>query len=285
MRDSIELKHNPKGTLIIIGGGETKNLKKDCCILKEVARRAKESKGTLLIMTVATQLPKEVAAEYTEAFQALGVSKIDVLDIRTRTDAYAEENVKKLLDVSVVFFTGGDQLRITSQIGDTMLFQHVKQLYERGGTVVGTSAGAAAMPETMLIAGPGDKSFEISGLSMASGLGLLPGVVIDSHFAQRGRLGRILGAVAQNPKNIGLGIDEDTAVVATKGEVIEVLGDGAVYIIDGTGITYSSLSEKNPEGAITICDIRLHVLGQGCIYNLKSQEPMWQTSSSEKELG
>src|SRR5215208_6896183 len=130
------------------------------------------------------------------------------------------------------------------------------------------------MPETMLIAGASDKSNQISALDMAPGLAFMQGVVIDSHFAERGRMGRLLGAVAQNPRNIGLGIDEDTAIIVTGQERFEVIGSGAVYVVDGMDISYSSLSEQQPEGIISIFDIRLHVLGQGDHFDLRARRPL-----------
>jgi len=174
----------------------------------------------------------------------------------------------------VIFFTGGDQLRITSQIGDSPLFRCMQEIYHKGATIAGTSAGAAAMPETMLIAGASDESNRISALEMAPGLAFMQGVVIDSHFAERGRMGRLLGAVAQNPRNIGLGIDEDTAILVSGQERFEVIGSGAVYVVDGMGISYSSLSEKHPEGIVSIYGVKLHVLGQDEQYDLNARQPL-----------
>lgn len=133
----------------------------------------------------------------------------------------------------------------------------------------------------MLIAGPGDKSYEISALAMAPGLGLISGVVIDSHFAERGRIGRLLGAVAQNPKNLGLGIDEDTAIVVSQGEHFEVIGSGAVTVADGADVSYSSLSEANPEGIVSIFDIKLHILGREDRFDL-SQRRRVSTKAPEE---
>jgi cyanophycinase len=260
----------PKGSLIIIGGHEDKE--GDCTILTDVARRVGKD-GRLVLVTVATQEPKAVAAEYRAIFQQLGVKHLDVLDIRTREEATDPANVKLVEGAAVIFFTGGDQLRITSQIGDSAVFQCMQELYRRGSTIVGTSAGAAAMPETMLIAGPGDASHRMSAVAMAPGLAFTPGVVIDSHFAERGRMGRLLGAVAQNPRNIGLGIDEDTAIIVAD-RTFEVRGSGAVYVVDGMDISYSSLSEAEPEGVVTIQDVKLHVLGAGERFDLQTRRPL-----------
>jgi len=157
----------PRGNLIIIGGHEDKQ--GDRAILAEVARRAR--RGRLLIITVATQQPEQLAKEYTTIFRDLDVKQVDVLDIRTRDQAGDEANVQKINDAGLVFFTGGDQLRITSQLGDSPTFRCLYERYKRGITIVGTSAGAVAMLETMLIDGEDDKSNEISALSMAPGLG------------------------------------------------------------------------------------------------------------------
>lgn len=270
----------PKGTLIIIGGHEDKC--GDESILNEVAKHARAKNSRLVIVTVATQKPEESAREYCSIFSELGVKQINHLDIRTRDEARDPERVRMIEDASVLFFTGGDQLRITSQIGDSLVFQKMHEIFQRGGTVVGTSAGAAAMPSTMLVRGAGDESFHISGLEMAPGLGLIDGVVIDSHFAERGRMGRLLGAVAQNPRNLGLGIDEDTAIVVEPDACFRVLGSGAVYVADGTRLSYSSLSEKQPEGIITIHDITLHVLGDDERFDLGARRPIAH-SNAKKE--
>jgi cyanophycinase len=266
------MSNHPKGRLIIIGGHEDKEGERT--ILKAVAQRTLGDRGQLAIVTVASNLPEELGREYQALFKELGVKHVEVVDIRTRDQAADQKNVDKIADAKVVFFTGGDQLRITSQIGDSPLFRCMREIYHKGATIAGTSAGAAAMPETMLIAGASDESNRISALEMAPGLAFMHGVVIDSHFAERGRMGRLLGAVAQNPRNIGLGIDEDTAILVTGQERFEVIGSGAVYVVDGMDISYSSLSEKHPEGIVSINDVKLHVLGQSEQYDLHTRRPL-----------
>lgn len=261
----------PKGNLIIIGGAEDKE--GDMPILKEVAERARSKKSRLAVVTVATNLPEEVGREYIRVFNDLGVRQVDVVDIRTREEAYRDSNVETIMKSSVVFFTGGDQLRITSQVGDSPVYRCLYEIYVSGGTIAGTSAGAAAMSETMMLSGPSDKSNEITALGMAPGLGLVSGLVIDTHFAERGRISRLIGAVAQNPRNLGVGINEDTAIVIEGDKGFRVLGSGAVYLVDGTGVTYSSLSEKNPEGMLSIFDVKLHVLTENDIFDLQSNRP------------
>jgi cyanophycinase len=261
----------PKGSLIIIGGHEAKTGERT--ILSEVAARAGKH-GRLVVITVASQLPEELAATYREVFTDLGVKQVDLLDIRTREQATQPDVVALLDDPAVLFFTGGDQLRITSQIGDSPVFQRMHELYRRGATIAGTSAGAAAMPATMLISGLSDSSQAISTLGMAPGLALLDNVVIDSHFAERGRMSRLLGAVAQNPRNLGLGIDENTAILVERGSRFRVLGSGAVYVADGATMAYSSLSEERPEGVVTIHGVTLHVLGVGDMFDIVARRPL-----------
>jgi cyanophycinase len=262
----------PKGKLIIIGGHEDKDDDRD--ILEFVAQEVNRLKGSLVLMTVATHMPEELVKEYTEVFKELGVNRVESIDVRVREDGFNEENIKKIEKDAVIFFTGGDQLRITSQIGDSPLYQRMVDHFHRGATIVGTSAGAAAMPETMLVAGPSDESADNGELIMAPGLGLLPGVVIDSHFAQRGRIGRLLGTVAHNPKNLGIGIDEDTAIIVENGKHFEVMGSGAVYVIDGSTISASSLSETTADGIISMYDVTLHVLAQGDCFDLERRRPV-----------
>jgi len=173
-----------------------------------------------------------------------------------------------------VFFTGGDQMKITSQVGDTPVFGRVHEIYRDGGVIAGTSAGASAMSETMLVSGDDQKSFTVGGSTrMAPGLGLIGGVIIDQHFTERGRIGRLVGAVAQNPGNIGIGIDEQTSIVVEGDRSFYVLGSGAVYVIDGTGLGYSNIAEEDAHKTLSVHGLRLHVLSQGDDFDLDSRRP------------
>lgn len=260
-----------KGKLIIIGGAERRD--EEQRVLKKIAAELTGDRR-LLIITAASYEPEGTAAEYTRIFHDLGVPTVEIADIRQRSDAEQPELVERCERADAIFFTGGDQLRITSQMGDSPMFRCMKERYEAGTMIAGTSAGAAAIPHTMIVGGPGDESNRISTLSMAPGLGLLDDVVIDSHFAERGRMGRLIGAVMQNPRNLGIGIDESTAIVVTRGKHFEVVGPGAVYVVDGAGITYSGLSEENAEGIVPVHDVRLHVLGDGGCFELESRRPI-----------
>jgi cyanophycinase len=261
--------------LLVIGGHEEKSRGNDRAIVESIAREA--AKTRLVVVTVATTVPEEVWREYHRLFHELGVRDVVQLDVRTRRDALDPNNVALLSDGAVVLFTGGDQLRITSQVGDSGIFRRLHDLHRSGSLICGTSAGAAAMPETMLVRGPSDTSGDLATLAMAPGLGLIRDLVIDSHFAERGRLGRLLGAVAQNPANLGLGIDEDTAVAVEEDDdrrSFRVIGTGAVYVLDGTHITYSSLSDAQAKGVLTICGITMHVLAADETYDLAARRPL-----------
>jgi cyanophycinase len=260
------------GRLIIIGGGEKKD--EERTILKEVARQA--NGGKLVVVTVATEEPEEVWKEYREIFKKLGVKKLEHLDVRIREEATSPERYKLLEGAKVVFFTGGDQLKITSQLGDSAVYQNIEKIYQEGGTIAGTSAGASVMSETMLVSGDGEQSHQIGKLlAMAPGLGFIHNVVVDQHFAERGRLGRLLGAIAQNPRHLGMGIDENTAVIVHGQESLEVIGRGAVYVLDGSGSTYSNLGERDEdmEKTMSVFDVKLHVLSEGNRFNLQERRP------------
>jgi cyanophycinase len=261
----------PAGTLILIGGYEDKHEERS--ILQQVAQAALRDDGLLVIITAASSYPEERAEEYLAVFTALGVKQVDVLHCATREQASNAEHTDKLRHAAVVFFTGGDQVRLTSMLGGSLAFRCLHDLYARGGTIAGTSAGAAAMSSSMLFGRKEDKGHQLLSLEMAPGLGLLSDVVIDSHFGERGRLGRLLGAVAQNPRNLGLGIDEDTALIV-RGETFQVIGRGAVYVIDGSAISFANVAADRPERIVSIYDVKLHILTQGATYDLTRRRPL-----------
>jgi cyanophycinase len=257
------------GTLIIIGGHEAKEGQRE--ILKEVARHVQGER--LVIATVASHRPEGYFEGYQEGFGGLGVGELVELYVEERHEAAQEEKLRLFDGATGVFFSGGDQLRITSQIGDTPLEARIREIYEAGGVIAGTSAGASVMCETMLVKGHSEESYRIGDLQMAPGLGLIRGVIIDQHFAERGRIGRLLGAVAQNPRVLGIGIDEDTAIVVEDGH-FRVLGSGAVYVADGAGITHSNIAEARSEDPLSLYDVRLHVLSAGDAFDLAGRRPV-----------
>ncbi len=261
-------KHNGQGTLIIIGGHE--DHEGDRVILKEVASHIRD--GKLLLATVASHEPDGYLERYRASFAELGVSDVTELYIDDRSEALLADKASALDNVHALFFSGGDQLRITSQIGDTPIFDRVHEIFRSGGVIAGTSAGASAMSGTMLVRGKNATSFRIGDLHLAPGLGLLPDVIIDQHFAERGRIGRLIGAVSQNPRVLGIGIDEDTAIVV-QGRKFKVIGSGAVYLVDGAGVTHSNVAEAEPDAALSIYDLKLHVLSAGDRFDLDTRRP------------
>ena len=269
-------------TLIIIGGKEDRSANK--LILGEVARRV--GGGKLVVSTVAmSNSPDELFEQYQKAFRALGVKHLFRLEINDREEAIRDSKLRILEDATGVFFTGGDQMKITSQVGDTLVFKRIQEIYQDGGVIAGTSAGAAAMCETMLVTGGDEESHVIGGSAkMAPGLGLISGVIFDQHFMERGRVGRLIGAVAQNPKNLGIGIDEQTAIIIERGKEFYVLGSGAVYVIDGSEVSYSNIAEEDLKKTLSIYDVRMHVLSQGDRFDLIARRPHQMKGRAAEKL-
>ncbi|WP_376770482.1 cyanophycinase [Clostridium lacusfryxellense] len=257
--------------LIIIGGAEDKKGEKK--ILQEVCAHIDKESQLLVIVTVATQLPVEVGNEYSNLFYNMGIKNISVLDVRKRADALKSENVDLIEKASLVFFTGGDQLRITSILGGTPLYKTMKRRHSEDCVFVGTSAGASVMSDIMIVTGPDDESAKKCTLKMAPGLGLITGVLIDMHFAQRGRIGRLLVGVAENPEVLGIGIDEDTSIIINRENVLRVLGSGAVYIIDGSNISDTNVSEQHQDNILSIYNVTMHVLKSEDKFDLKARKP------------
>ncbi|MFW2853513.1 cyanophycinase [Sphingomonas sp. TX0543] len=256
------------GPLIIIGGHEDKD--GDRTILKEIADRL--GSGRLVIATVASHEPDGYFDAYKAAFGALGVNDLVELYVNERDETRSPETKAMLADAAGLFFTGGDQLRISSQIGDTPIEEMVRAIHRRGGLIAGTSAGASVMSDTMLVRGSSAESHRIGDLNMAPGLGLIKDVIIDQHFAERGRIGRLLGAVAQNPRVLGIGIDEDTAIVVENGR-FKVIGAGAVYVVDGTDVSHSNIAEARRDEPLSMFGVRLHVVAGGNSFDLTTRTP------------
>lgn len=259
------------GNLIIIGGAEDKEGKKE--ILKRVCQSINKDRDSLVVATVASEDSKKVAEKYQVVFRNLGVKNINILDITTREDSYKEENIKVMKEAKLIFFTGGDQLRITSLVGGTPVYNELKDLVSKGIYIVGTSAGASVMSDTMILEGEDEEAPMKSSLKMSPGFGLIKSTIIDQHFDQRGRIGRLLTGVAQNPEVLGIGIDEDTAIIVSDKGVAQVIGTGAVYFIDGSKIFLTNVSKQKPTEVLSIYGIQLHVLKEGNKFDLIRKEP------------
>ncbi|NFG27461.1 cyanophycinase [Clostridium botulinum] len=278
------MNENLNGNLIIIGGGEDKEGKKE--ILKRVCASIDKDKDILLIATIATEYPKEAANKYKKAFGKLKVKNIRVLDISERMDSFNEENVELIRNSSLIFFTGGDQLRITSLIGGSPIYSALKEACKKGIFIVGTSAGASVMSDTMIVEGSDEQSPRKCTLKMAPGLGLIKDVIIDQHFAQRGRIGRLLTGIAENPEVLGIGIDENTAIIVNQEGKVEVIGEGAVYFIDGSEITYTNVSELYGEDILSMYNVKLHILTNSKRFDLIKKLPFEEDKlSNESSTG
>jgi cyanophycinase len=258
------------GSLLVIGGHEDKE--EDRVILRMLVKKVGKS-GKIVVATVASNEPNVMFDEYERCLRALGMRHVHHLNVESRGEAQLESRIRILKDADAVFFTGGDQLKITSQIGDTPIFTRVREIFDAGGLIAGTSAGASVMTETMMVSGESDTSYRIGSLlQLAPGLGLLPGVIVDQHFAERGRMGRLLGAIAQNPRMLGIGLDEDSAILVQRGR-FQVIGSNAVHVIDGSKVTFTNVAESEPDASLCIYGVRLHVLNQSDTFDLKARRP------------
>lgn len=255
-----------KGSLVIIGGAEDKRADKD--ILKEVIKLSGSENSNIALITTATNSPEASGKEYKRLFSELGARSVVSINITDRECANDIEGLKALKDASCVFFVGGDQLRISSILGGTEVHRIVKKLYEEGRVIAGTSAGASMMSEIMVVEGRDDEAPRKCTLKMAPGMDLLAGVIIDQHFNQRGRIGRLLAAVAQNPNILGIGIDEDTAMIVNKDLEFIVEGSGVVTVVDGRDISFTNISEQFQDEPLAITNVKIHVLPKGYGFNL-----------------
>ncbi|MBE9180100.1 cyanophycinase [Oculatella sp. LEGE 06141] len=267
----------PSGQLVIIGGAEDKE--GECFILREFLRRAGGLQARIAVITAATSLPGEVGSTYIRVFERLGAERVDVVDTANRDDSNDERFIEVINQATGIFFTGGDQTRITDLIKGTKLDEAMHQRYADGCIIAGTSAGAAMMPRTMIIGGDSETSPRVEIVDMDPGMGFLPGVVIDQHFSQRGRLGRLLAAVAQKPHLLGIGIDENTAIAVSDGE-FEVLGEGTVTIVDLGEVTHSNLEHILRDEDLALCNVKLHILPHGYRFVLKDRVPVVESAAT-----
>lgn len=260
------------GTLLIIGGAEDK--RGDCMILQKFIKLAARRGGKIVIMTAATQYPQKVSNEYIKIFKRLGARDVVSLDIPSRQEAQLPSSSDTIISSGGIFFTGGDQLRITSLLGGTEVDYALHEAYRKGTVIAGTSAGASVMSATMIIGGDGDSTPYHGSISMGPGMGLVRDVVIDQHFAQRGRLGRLVAVVAQQPAMLGVGIDEDTAVLINCGGQMQVIGSQTVTIVDGSKCQHTNVSETKPKQALALTEIIVHILPNNYGFDLQDRRAL-----------
>jgi cyanophycinase len=260
-----------KGQLVIIGGAEDRE--GDCRVLREFVRRAGGTQARVVVMTAATELPREVGEDYIRVFERLGVEDVRIVDTVTREDADSSSALEAIEKATGVFFTGGDQARIISILKDTPLDTAIHKRYSEGAVVGGTSAGAAMMPDMMIVEGDSQTNPRVEIVEMGPGMAFLPGIVVDQHFLQRGRLGRLLSALSQQPAVLGFGIDENTAVIVN-GNEFEVIGEGAVTVVDVAEITHTNADKILKDEPLAICGAKLHILPDGYRFDLSARKPI-----------
>ncbi|HEV7889978.1 MAG TPA: cyanophycinase [Pyrinomonadaceae bacterium] len=260
-----------RGKLVAIGGGDVSE--GDAPLLKEFVKLARGARARVVVMTVATDDPRAAATEYKNAFNRLGVDDVKAVDVSKRADALNPDSLEAIEHATGLFFTGGDQLHITSMIGGTEMQALMHRRYERGLVIGGTSAGAAMMSNSMIVGGGGDDNPKVGAVEIGPGMDLIIGAIIDTHFSQRGRFGRLLTAVAHYPQDMGIGIDEETAMIVNKNE-FEVAGKGAVTVIDGGAMTYTSLPYAEQGDGLSLYGVSVHVLAAGSKFDLSNRRPI-----------
>jgi cyanophycinase len=279
----------PKGKLIIIGGALdkgsfTENTFADQVeenlnffekgILKRIIDESKHQKNSRIeIVPTASKVPDIVGVEYARAFGYLGAENVGVLNVENREDALSPEALERITNANVIFFTGGDQLRLTSIFGGTPIHDLLLKKYlEEDFLYVGTSAGAACASKNMIYQGSSREALLKGEIKITSGLGFMDNVIIDTHFVQRGRIGRLFQAVVGNPKTLGIGLGEDTGLLIKYGVSMEALGSGLVIIVDGRQILDSNISDVALGEPISIKNLVVHVMSQGDVYCLETND-------------
>jgi len=278
---------NPKGKLVIIGGSVDRgsfsespdDLKRNLKffekgILKRITTESvKNNLSKFEIITTASSIPDEVGDEYVKAFAQLNVLNVGILNIKTRDEANSPENLERLKNADVVMFTGGDQLRLTSIFGGTAFHHLLLDKYQDQDFIIsGTSAGAAASSNNMIYQGSSQEALLKGEVKITGGLGFINNVIIDTHFVQRGRIGRLLYACASNPINLGIGLGEDTGLLIKDGNSMEAIGSGLVMLVDGTQMRDTSITDVDMGAPVSIENLIVHVMAFGDHYDLKNKK-------------
>lgn len=272
----------PKGTLIPIGGNEDKGAEVSEQynlefisegILYQVVQESGGPDGLFVVIPTASSIPEEVGENYLYAFAKLGCKNVSILDIRNREESEDPAHLKLVESANCVMFSGGDQSKITNKIEGTSLHDLIAERYQNDSSFViaGTSAGAMAMSKHMIAGGSSAESFVKGAVRMYHGLSLLPNIMIDTHFIQRGRFGRVSEAVAIHPELLGLGLAEDTGLIIKKGNELTVIGSGMVIVFDGHHITHNNHKFSEENTPLTLTDLRVHVLSNSDKFFLKER--------------
>lgn len=258
-------KFNATGPLIAIGGAEDKTSRAD--ILRRVLAMSRKKAPVVGVITTASGIPGDVFESYRAAFCALGTA--DVLDIRIRDREGAESDamVEMIRQSDVIFISGGDQMRLTNILGATAALSAIRAHHEKGALIAGTSAGAACMSQVMVYGGSAGDALRKGAVKMTAGFGLVNGIVIDTHFLERGRFSRLMEVGATNPEYLGLGIGEDSAVLF-EGDVIRCFGSGHTIVVDSSNVTGSNVFDLAEGEAVSVRNVVMHALVDGSAYSL-----------------
>jgi cyanophycinase len=276
---------NIHGKLIIIGGAVDKgsftetNIDKNAPknlnffeegILKRIIKESKDGENSIIeVITTASKIPGEIGPEYVKAFTYLGANNVNVMQIERREQASEPEFLERLKKADVVMFTGGDQLRLTSILGGTPFDDILIDKYRNEDFVyAGTSAGAAAASNNMIYQGSSHEAMLKGEVKITSGLGLIDDVIIDTHFVQRGRIGRLFQAVVGNPKVLGIGLGEDTGLLIKNGKQMEAIGSGLVILVDGREVKDTNLTQIELGQPISINHLVTHVMSKNDTFDL-----------------
>jgi cyanophycinase len=257
-----------RGWIVPIGGAENKE--NDRHILERFMRVSGGANANIVVIPTASRM-HETGPRYEEIFKDLGASQVTVMDFDTRRDCQEAGRLRRIEDATGIFFTGGNQLRLTTLLGGTPVAKLVRARNAHGVTVGGTSAGASILSEHMIAFGDVGSSVISGSGRLAPGLGLTNRYIIDQHFRQRDRLGRLITALAYNPFAVGIGLDEDTAAFIGPDETIEVEGSGGVTIVDASDVSFSSIGEVGEGQPVSVLGLRLHILVAGATFNLHTR--------------
>jgi cyanophycinase len=271
-----------RGTLIPIGGNEDKGMGQNEKytlefiqegILFHVVQQAGGKQANIVVIPTASSIPDEVGENYLTAFTALGCENVTVLDIRSIEDSEEQRSIDLIKAANCIMFSGGDQSKITNKIGGTTIHGIMLDRYqnEEGFVIAGTSAGAMAMTNEMIAGGSPTEAFVKGAVTMYNGLGLIPELIIDTHFIQRGRFGRVSEAVAKFPNLIGFGLAEDTGMIIKNGNECTVIGSGMVIVFDGHKMTHNNEKVLEDGTPMTIANLTVHVLSNGDQYSIKNR--------------
>ncbi len=258
-----------RGWIVPIGGGEEK--KNNPRILKRFVDLCGGGDADLLVIPTASQLP-DTGSRYEDIFEGLGAGSVDVMDFDTRRDCHEPNRLARIERASGIFFTGGNQLRISTILGGTPAARLIRERSAAGVTVGGTSAGASILSEHMIVFGKEGSVPQADSVRLAPGLGLTNRFIIDQHFRQRDRLGRLVASLAYNPFPIGIGLDEDTAAFIGPDNTLEVEGSGAVTVLDADGLQFSSMAQVREDEPVCLLGLTVHILTAGATFNLHTRK-------------